>query len=273
MRLVDTQFLETPWYGSRQMARHLRRKGYVVGRKRVRRPMAKMGLAPIYQRPRTTVPHPEHRIYPYLLRDLTIDRPNQVWCADLTYIPMRRGFLYLVAVMDWTARKVLSWRVSNTMDVEFCIEALEEALKRFGRPEIFNTAQGSQFTSPRFTGVLQEAGVRISMDERGRWMDNVFIERLWRSLKSRVASKASRLSLLSLPTVALAALACRLTEERSSAVAPLPVTLLSQTAQPAASLLRVATSVRHIQPCIGPCQMPDPVPVPGKKPVAKPAGS
>jgi putative transposase len=183
MRLIDRQFLEAPWYGSRQMARHLRREGYTVGRKRVRRLMAKMGLAPIYQRPRTTVPHPEHRIHPYLLRDLVIDRPNQVWCSDITYIPMRRGFLYLVAVMDWTSRKVLSWRVSNTMDVAFCLEALEEALARFGKPEILNTDQGSQFTSPRFTGVLQEAGVRISMDGRGRWMDNVFIERLWRSLK------------------------------------------------------------------------------------------
>jgi putative transposase len=183
MRLIDAQFLETPWYGSRQMARHLRREGYTVGRKRIRRLMAKMGLAPIYQRPRTTVPHPEHRVFPYLLRDLVIDRPNQVWCADLTYIPMRRGFLYLAAVMDWATRKVLAWRVSNTMDVEFCLEALEEALARYGRPEIFNTDQGSQFTSPRFTGVLQRAGVRISMDGRGRWIDNVFIERLWRSLK------------------------------------------------------------------------------------------
>jgi putative transposase len=183
MRLIDAQFLETPWYGSRQMARHLCREGYVVGRKRIRRLMAKMGLAPIYQRPRTTVPNPEHRIFPYLLRDLVIDRPNQVWCADITYLPMRRGFLYLVAVMDWATRKVLSWRVSNTMDVEFCLEALEEALARFGQPGIFNTDQGSQFTSPRFTGVLQRAEVRISMDGRGRWMDNVFIERLWRSLK------------------------------------------------------------------------------------------
>ena len=183
MRLIDVQFLETPWYGSRQMARHLRREGYTVGRKRVRRLMAKMGLEPIYQRPRTTVPHPGHQVYPYLLRERVIDRPNQVWCADITYIPMRRGFLYLVAVMDWSTRKVLSWRVSNTMDVEFCIEALEEALARFRRPDIFNTDQGSQFTSPRFTGVLREAGVRISMDGRGRWMDNVFIERLWRSLK------------------------------------------------------------------------------------------
>jgi putative transposase len=183
MRLIDAQFLETPWYGSRQMARHLRRAGYEVGRKRVRRLMALMGLAPIYQRPRTTVPHPEHRIYPYLLRDLTIDRPNQVWCADISYIPMRRGFLYLVAIMDWFTRKVLAWRLSNTMDVEFCIEALEGALARFGRPEIFNTDQGSQFTSPRFTGILQAAGIRVSMDGRGRWLDNVFIERLWRSLK------------------------------------------------------------------------------------------
>jgi len=183
MRLIDARFLETPWYGSRQMARHLRREGYAVGRKRIRRLMAKMGLAPIYQRPRTTVPNPEHRIFPYLLRGVVIDRPNQVWCADITYLPMRRGFLYLVAVMDWATRKVLSWRVSNTLDVEFCLEALEEALARFGRPEIFNTDQGSQFTSPRFTGVLQQAGVRVSMDGRGRWMDNVFIERLWRSLK------------------------------------------------------------------------------------------
>ena len=183
MRLVDAQFLETPWYGSRQMARHLRRGGHMVGRKRVRRLMAKMGLAPIYQRPRTTVPHPGHRVWPYLLRDLVVERPNQVWCADITYIPMRRGFLYLAAVMDWATRKVLAWRVSNTMDVEFCITALGEALAGFGRPEIFNTDQGSQFTSPRFTGVLQAAGIRISMDGRGRWMDNVFIERPWRSLK------------------------------------------------------------------------------------------
>jgi putative transposase len=183
MRRIDRQFLETPWYGSRQMARHLRREGYTVGRKRIRRLMAKMGLEPIYQRPRTTVPHPEHQVYPYLLREMVIDRPKQVWCADITYMPMRRGFLYLVAVMDWASRKVLSWRVSNTMDVDFCIEALEEALGRFGRPEIFNTDQGSQFTSARFTGVLRAAGVRVSMDGRGRWVDNVFIERLWRSLK------------------------------------------------------------------------------------------
>jgi putative transposase len=143
------QFLETPWYGSRQMTRHLRRLGHAVGRKRVRRLMATMGLAPIYQRPRATVSHPAHRIYPYLLRDLVIDRPNQVWCADITYIPMRRGFLYLVAVMDWSTRRVLSWRLSNTMDVEFCIGALEEALARFGRPEIFNSDQGRSYDGGR----------------------------------------------------------------------------------------------------------------------------
>ena len=145
--------------------------------------MALTGLAPIYQRPQTTVPNPEHRVWPYLLRGVVVDRPNQVWAMDTTCIPMRRGFLYLAAVMDWATRKMLSWRVSNTMDVEFCLEALQEALARFGRPGIFNTDQGSQFTSPRFTGVLLAAGARVSMDGRGRWMDNVFIERLWRSLK------------------------------------------------------------------------------------------
>ena len=183
MRLIDEVFLETPWYGSRQMARHLRRQGYTVGRKRVRRLMARMGLAAIYQQPRTTVPHPEHRTYPYLLRGLRIERPDQVWCSDITYIPMRRGFLYLVAVMDWATRKLLSWRLSNTLEAEFCIAALEEALARYGRPDIFNTDQGSQFTSPLFVEVLTGAGVRVSMYGRGRWMDNVFIERLWRSLK------------------------------------------------------------------------------------------
>ena len=171
MRLIDEVFLETPWYGSRQMARHLRRQGYTVGRKRVRRLMARMGLAAIYQQPRTTVPHPEHRTYPYLLRGLRIERPDQVWCSDITYIPMRRGFLYLVAVMDWATRKLLSWRLSNTLEAEFCIAALEEALARYGRPDIFNTDQGSQFTSPRFVEVLTGAGVRVSMDGRGRWMD------------------------------------------------------------------------------------------------------
>lgn len=183
MRLIDEQFLETPWYGSRQMARHLRRNGWCVGRHRIRRLMTRMGLAPIYQRPKTSEPHPQHKIYPYLLRHLAIDRPNQVWCADITYIQMRRGFLYLVAIMDWASRKVLAWRLSNTMDTEFCVAALKEAVARYGRPDIFNTDQGSQFTSFTFTRALKDAGTRISMDGRGRWMDNVFIERLWRSLK------------------------------------------------------------------------------------------
>jgi putative transposase len=183
MALIDQVFMDCPWYGSRQMARHLQRMGHAVGRRRVRRLMAKMGLAAIYQRPRTSDPHPEHRIYPYLLRDLAITRPNQVWCADVTYLPMRRGFLYLVAIMDWATRKVLAWRISNTMDAGFCVEALQDAMARYGKPEIFNTDQGSQFTSYAFTSVLRAADVRISMDGRGRWMDNVFIERLWRSVK------------------------------------------------------------------------------------------
>ncbi len=183
MRVIDEQFLETPYYGSRQMTRHLKRQGYCIGRKRIRRLMRKMGLTPIYQKPRTSEPHPEHRIYPYLLRDVPIERPDHVWCADVTYIPMRRGFLYLVAIMDWASRKVLSWRLSNSLDASFCVEALEEALRRFGPPQIFNTDQGSQFTSLDFTQVLKDAGVKISMDGKGRWMDNIFIERLWRSLK------------------------------------------------------------------------------------------
>jgi len=183
MRLIDEAFLEMPWYGSRQMARHLKRLGWCVGRKRVRRLMRKIGLSAIYQAPKTSVPHPRHRIYPYLLRHLTIDRPNQVWCADVTYIPMRRGFLYLVAIMDWASRKVLAWRLSNTLATEFCVAALEDAIAQYGRPDIFNTDQGSQFTSFAFTNTLKDAGIRISMDGRGRWMDNVFIERLWRSLK------------------------------------------------------------------------------------------
>jgi putative transposase len=183
MRLIDEAFLDCPYYGSRQMTRHLHRLGHRVGRNRVVRLMRKMGLRAIYQKPNTSAPHPEHRVYPYLLRDLTIVRPNQVWCSDITYIPMRRGFLYLVAIMDWHSRRVLSWRLSNTMDVAFCTEALQEALARHGRPEIFNTDQGSQFTSLAFTQMLTDANVRISMDGKGRWMDNVFIERLWRSLK------------------------------------------------------------------------------------------
>ena len=183
MRRIDTLFMKYPFYGSRQMARQLRREGVVVGRHRGRRLMRLMGLAAIYQAPRTSDPHPPHRIYPYLLRGMAITRPNQVWCTDITYIPVQHGFLYLVAIMDWATRHVLAWRLSNTMDVGFCLEALNEALAKYGKPEIFNTDQGSQFTSLAFTGVLKEAGVAISMDGRGRYLDNIFIERLWRSLK------------------------------------------------------------------------------------------
>ena len=183
MRLIDEQFLRTPFYGSRQMARHLRRMGYCVGRHRVRRLMRKMGIQAIYQTPKTSALHPEHQVYPYLLRNLAITRPNQVWCSDITYIPIRRGFLYLVAIMDWHSRKVLSWRLSNTMEARFCVEALEDALSQYGTPDIFNTDQGSQFTGFEFTSVLKKNGIKISMDGKGRWMDNVFIERLWRSMK------------------------------------------------------------------------------------------
>ena len=183
MRRIDEVFLKYPFYGSRQMVRQLRREGICVGRHRVRRLMHLMGLEAIYQAPKTSTPHPAHRIYPYLLKGMVIDRPNQVWCADITYIPVQRGFLYLVAIMDWATRHVLAWRLSNTMDVRFCLEALNEALARYGKPEIFNTDQGSQFTSFDFTGLLKAAEVTISMDGRGRCMDNIFIERLWRSLK------------------------------------------------------------------------------------------
>lgn len=183
MRFLDEQYLATPFYGSRRMTREARKKGFPVNRKRVRRLMAKMGISAVYPRPRTSKPHPEHRVYPYLLRGLTIDRPGRVWCADVTYIPMRRGFMYLMAIMDWYSRRVLSWRLSNTLDADFCTEALREALDRYGAPEIFNTDQGSQFTSAQFTSVLKDRGVRISMDGRGRFLDNIFIERLWWSLK------------------------------------------------------------------------------------------
>jgi len=183
MRRIDELFLKYPFYGSRQMVRQLRREGISAGRHRVRRLMGLMGLEAIYQAPRTSTPHPQHRIYPYLLRNLTVVRPDHVWCADITYIPVRRGFLYLIAIMDWATRHVLAWRLSNTMDAGFCVEALHEAMARYGKPEIFNTDQGSQFTSLDFTGVLKDAQVTISMDGRGRCLDNIFIERLWRSLK------------------------------------------------------------------------------------------
>ena len=174
-------FLKYP--GARQMVRHLRREGVRIGRRRAARLMRLLGLQAVYRAPRTSAPHPEHRVYPYLLRDLGIERANHVWCADITYIPVRRGFLYLVAIMDWASRHVLAWRLSNTLDAGFCTDALDEALAAYGTPEIFNTDQGSQFTSFAFTARLREAGIRISMDGRGRCMDNIFIERLWRSLK------------------------------------------------------------------------------------------
>ena len=166
MRRIDALFMKYPFYGSRQMVRQLRREAVRVGRHRVRRLMRLMGLEAIYQAPRTSTPHPVHRVYPYLLKGLVVDRPNQVWCADITYIPVQRGFLYLVAIMDWAIRHVLSWRLSNTMDAGFCLEALNDALARYATPEIFNTDQGSQFTSLDFTGVLGDASVAISMDGR-----------------------------------------------------------------------------------------------------------
>ena len=182
MRWIDEQYLATPFYGSRRMTAGLRQAGHQVNRKRVQRLMRLMGLEALGPKPKTSRPSAQHRIYPYLLRGLTIDRPNQVWATDITYIPMARGFLYLVAVMDWYSRYVLAWRLSNTMDTSFCLDALEDALRK-GRPEIFNTDQGAQFTSTAFSDKLETAGVRISMDGCGRWLDNVFVERLWRSLK------------------------------------------------------------------------------------------
>ena len=183
MAAIDRIFTQYPFFGSRQIRNCLRREGIIVGRHRVRRLMRMMGLEAIYKRPKTTTPHPAHPVYPYLLRGMAIDRPNQVWCSDITFIPVRRGFLYLVAVMDWATRKVLSWRLSNTMHASFCVEALEEAIAKYGPPEIMNTDQGSQFTGAAWITTLSDAGVRISMDGRGRCMDNIFIERLWRSLK------------------------------------------------------------------------------------------
>jgi putative transposase len=183
MRLIDEQYLKTPFYGSRSMTRHLRRLGYRLNRKHIQRLMRLMGLEAIYPKPKTSQPHPEHKIYPYLLRDLVIDHPNQVWAADITYIPMARGFMFLVAVMDWYSRKVLSFKLSNTQDTDFCLEAVEEAARLYGPPEIFNTDQGAQFTSRAFTGLLEQHQIRISMDGRGRVQDNIFIERLWWTTK------------------------------------------------------------------------------------------
>jgi len=182
MKLIDRQYLVTPFYGARKIAAWLKGQGHRVNRKRVRRLMQIMGLKAIYRRPRTSKPAPGHKIYPYLLSGMKITRPNQVWAADITYIPMARGFLYLVAIIDWYSRYVLSWRLSNTLDASFCAEALEEALRK-GKPEIFNTDQGAQFTGEAFTGLLEQHGVRISMDGKGRYSDNLFIERLWRTVK------------------------------------------------------------------------------------------
>ena len=183
MRRMDELYLAAPFYGSRRMVAVLRREGWAVNRKRVRRLMRVMGLEAIYQKPNTSRRHPEHKVYPYLLRGLVIDRPNQVWCADITYIPMARGFVYLVAVMDWFSRRVLAWRLSIGMETGFCVEALQEAMDVYGPPEVFNTDQGVQFTSANFLAELEARGVCISMDGKGRFLDNIFIERLWRNLK------------------------------------------------------------------------------------------
>lgn len=183
MRRIDEMHLKRPFYGSRRIRDWLQDEGFAVNRKRVQRLMRQMGITALYPKANTSRPGKGHKIYPYLLRGLEIARANQVWAADICYVPMARGFVYVVAIMDWYSRKVLAWRVSNTMDADFCVEALEEAICRYGAPEIFNTDQGAQFTSEAFTGALKAAGIRISMDGKGRWVDNVFVERLWRSLK------------------------------------------------------------------------------------------
>jgi putative transposase len=183
MRRIDELHLQYPFAGSRMLRDLLRGEGIDTGRQRVARMMKRMGIAALYRRPNTSKPAPGHKIYPYLLRGLAVERPNQVWAMDITYIPMARGFVYLAAVVDWFSRRVLSWRVSITMEVEFCLEAVEEALARHGKPEIFNTDQGSQFTSADFTDLLLDNAIAISMDGKGAWRDNVFVERLWRSVK------------------------------------------------------------------------------------------
>jgi len=183
MRRMDELHLASPFYGSRRMTAVLRRESWLVNRKRVQRLMRVMGLEAIFQKPNASQGHPAHEVYPYLLRGLSIDRPNQVWCADITYIPMAKGFVYLVVVMDWFSRRVLTWRLSITLEAAFCVEALQDALRRYGEPDIFNTDQGAQFTAADFLDELKARGVRISMDGRGRFLDNIFIERLWRSLK------------------------------------------------------------------------------------------
>jgi putative transposase len=183
MRLIDELHLKHPFMGSRSIRDQLQDMGHKVGRQHVGTLMKKMGVAALYKKPKLSKPHPEHKVYPYLLRGMDITRANHVWAADITYIPMARGFCYLVAIMDWASRKVLAWRLSNTLDASFCTEALEEAISKYGTPDIFNTDQGSQFTSDDFIGVLEKHGIDISMDGKGRWIDNVFIERLWWSVK------------------------------------------------------------------------------------------
>ena len=183
MRRIDELHLEHPFAGSRMLRDMLRREGHRIGRKHVATLMKKMGIEALYKKPNTSRRHAAHAVYPYLLRNVTIERPNHVWAADITYIPMKRGFVYLFAVMDWASRRVLSWRLSNTLTTDFCIEAAQEAIHRYGAPEIFNTDQGSQFTSLEFTHLLKDHGIAISMDGKGCWRDNVFVERLWKSIK------------------------------------------------------------------------------------------
>ena len=183
MNLLDEQYTRTPFWGVRNMTTYLRNRGYQVGKDRVRTLLRNMGLVAIFAKPNLSKPHLQHKIYPYLLRDLDIRRPNQVWSTDITYIRLNHGFAYLVAIMDWYSRYVLSWRLSNTLDSRFCVEALQDALERHGRPEVFNSDQGCQFTAQEFIGVLTGAGVTISMDGKGRCLDNIFVERLWRSVK------------------------------------------------------------------------------------------
>jgi putative transposase len=183
MKCIDEIHLKYPFYGIRRIRDELQDQGYKIGREHVSTLMKKMDIEVLYRKPRLSKPHPGHKVYPYLLRGMAITRANQVWATDITYLPMAKGFCYLVAIMDWASRRVLAWRLSNTLDVSFCTEALEEAIMRYGIPEIFNSDQGSQFTSEAFTGILNDNGIRISMDGRGRWMDNVFVERLWKSVK------------------------------------------------------------------------------------------
>ena len=183
MELIDEEYTKHPFYGTRRMKQFLKKKGYLVGRKHIGVLMRKMGLEAVFPKPNLSKAHPEDKIYPYLLRGLNITKPNQVWSADITYIRLKQGFVYLVAIIDWYSRYVLSWRLSNTLESDFCVDALNEALSKYGKPEIFNTDQGSQFTSKRFTSVLTDREILISMDGRGRAYDNIFIERLWRTVK------------------------------------------------------------------------------------------